>query len=370
MVLPHVTASRLLAVNEDREVVAIDLADWIQRSDDLIAEDQLDGTVKLRTMRLSGNFGFLDPTPLIISGGEITVRGGQNWRHHTVDTEGAAASDDLDKINGGRPGEWLLIEPEDAARTINVIHSANISLVDGADFSMDDVDRRLLLECVSTDVWEEVNRSYAGSGLIYESTSSGEPIFRLTNINDDEYGPVFEFVKHSATPWDNDSLGKIVAKGYDDADPDQNEMTFAEIEFLATDPLVEDDGSQIGGGMVLRVAYGAGLLDMITLSTVHDGAGLTSKIIFNDENIDTDIIFRFPGEDNGLLLHGAHENVSINGSPPSAHFDLALLGDGVLCQKETATPTADTNYGKLYWKDDNQLYGQDGEGVEHQIAFA
>lgn len=37
--------------------------------------------------------------------------------------------------------------------------------------------------------------------------------------------------------------------------------------------------------------------------------------------------------------------------------------------KETSTPTADANYGKIYAKNDNKLYFQDGAGTEHEIAF-
>ena len=42
---------------------------------------------------------------------------------------------------------------------------------------------------------------------------------------------------------------------------------------------------------------------------------------------------------------------------------------GTLFMKETTTPTATTNYGKVYTKSDNKLYFQDGAGTEHEIAF-
>lgn len=49
-------------------------------------------------------------------------------------------------------------------------------------------------------------------------------------------------------------------------------------------------------------------------------------------------------------------------------WDLLLNKDGVLALKETTTPTADTNFGKIYTKTDNELYFQDGAGSEHQIS--
>ena len=61
--------------------------------------------------------------------------------------------------------------------------------------------------------------------------------------------------------------------------------------------------------------------------------------------------------------------VGIGTTSPSAYADLTLEG-GALCIKEITTPTADTDYGKVYTKDDNKLYFQDGAGTEHEIAFA
>lgn len=43
--------------------------------------------------------------------------------------------------------------------------------------------------------------------------------------------------------------------------------------------------------------------------------------------------------------------------------------DGVLTLAETTTPTPVESNGKIYTKDDNCLYFQDGAGVEHKIAF-
>ena len=49
--------------------------------------------------------------------------------------------------------------------------------------------------------------------------------------------------------------------------------------------------------------------------------------------------------------------------------DLSLDGSGALELRETSTPTALTNYGKVYCKNDNKLYFQDGAGTEHEVAF-
>ena len=99
-------------------------------------------------------------------------------------------------------------------------------------------------------------------------------------------------------------------------------------------------------------------------------AGLTKQ--YGCGTADYDMSIYANSSDSFPIIHldGGNENIQINDSTAlSAHFDLALLGDGVLCIKETSTPTADTNYGKIYCKNDNKLYFQDGAGVEHEIDF-
>ena len=74
-------------------------------------------------------------------------------------------------------------------------------------------------------------------------------------------------------------------------------------------------------------------------------------------------------EGNADQLHLAiNGSVGIGTPAPSANADLTLEG-GVLNLKETTTPSADANYGKVYTKSDNKLYFQDGAGNEHEIAL-
>jgi hypothetical protein len=69
-----------------------------------------------------------------------------------------------------------------------------------------------------------------------------------------------------------------------------------------------------------------------------------------------------------LYVDATNSTVGINTSSPSSNANLTL-GDGTLCMAETTTPTADTNFGKIYCKNDNKLYFQDGAGTEHEIQF-
>ncbi|KKK68999.1 hypothetical protein LCGC14_2938440, partial [marine sediment metagenome] len=48
--------------------------------------------------------------------------------------------------------------------------------------------------------------------------------------------------------------------------------------------------------------------------------------------------------------------------------DPVIEGQTTILLAETTTPTAITNYGQVYFKNDNRMYIQDGAGVEHEIV--
>ncbi len=78
---------------------------------------------------------------------------------HNVDTFEGAATDNLDTINGGFPGYFLVISPLNTARTIVVKHgTGNIYLEGSTDFVMDDNWKTITL-MYHQSVWFEVSRS-------------------------------------------------------------------------------------------------------------------------------------------------------------------------------------------------------------------
>jgi hypothetical protein len=124
-----------------------------------------------------------------------------------------------------------------------------------------------------------------------------------------------------------------------------------------------------GGGTINNLT-GIRILDInvgVNNWAIRTDAG---NIVFNeggDEN--TDVRIETNTLAYGLFVDGGNNNVSIGAISVSANYDLGLFNQGVLALKETTTPTADTNYGKIYTKSDNKLYFQDGAGTEHEIAF-
>ena len=58
------------------------------------------------------------------------------------------------------------------------------------------------------------------------------------------------------------------------------------------------------------------------------------------------------------------------GLTPTANMAGLSIEAGCMTVKERTTPTADADYGKIYCKNDNKLYFQDGAGAEHEVALA
>lgn len=75
-----------------------------------------------------------DDTTLTISSGAVTVTGG----HHVVDTEGAAATDDLTTLSGMADGQVVFIRAASSDRVVTIKHAVgNIRLNGGIDFALD-----------------------------------------------------------------------------------------------------------------------------------------------------------------------------------------------------------------------------------------
>ena len=99
-----------------------------------------------------------NPTAYTISGGVIALAegSGQNTASRSfivVDTEGGAATDDLDTINGGRDGMILLLRIKGSDREVRVMDSTgNISL--DTDIVLSNPERVLpLFYCSALSKW-------------------------------------------------------------------------------------------------------------------------------------------------------------------------------------------------------------------------
>lgn len=105
----------------------------------------------------SNPLSISSPEALTIATGAVTLTGAANTiTFHTIDTEAAAASDDLDTMNC-TAGSVHVIYAANGARTV-VVNAPG-----AAAFSLDNAADRMELHCVATNTVEEISRANGGA---------------------------------------------------------------------------------------------------------------------------------------------------------------------------------------------------------------
>lgn len=103
----------------------------------------------------TGFFGLGTPTELTISGGIVTA----TRSYHTIDTEGDAATDELDTINGGNDGDILILKSANAGRD-PTLKDGTGNLYLAGDFTLSTIQDMIMLMYRSTlSGWAEISRS-------------------------------------------------------------------------------------------------------------------------------------------------------------------------------------------------------------------
>ncbi len=116
--------------------------------------DNIGNAYASKNLRINNFLSLGAPTTLIISNGVVTV----TKSHHTIDTEGGAASDYLESISGGTTGDILVLRSENTARQVTVRDQrGNIFLSE--DFLMSTSNRFLVLINKDGTNWLELSRS-------------------------------------------------------------------------------------------------------------------------------------------------------------------------------------------------------------------
>jgi hypothetical protein len=103
----------------------------------------------------------------------------------------------------------------------------------------------------------------------------------------------------------------------------------------------------------------------VTRYTFYNGGAEKGRLSYDYRTTEADSKYVFRVNASNIVAF-KEDAVGIGTVNPSSNADLTLEG-GVMCFKETTTPTADTDYGKIYTKTDNILYFQDGAGSEHSV---
>ena len=111
---------------------------------------------------------------LTIAAGAVTA----NRPLHTVDTEAAAAVDDLDTINGGQVGALLTIGIVNDARIVVLTQAGNLRFNGGRARVVNNVLDRVVLRFDGTN-WVEVQTTNQSDGLVRRKSSQGPSAARV-----------------------------------------------------------------------------------------------------------------------------------------------------------------------------------------------
>lgn len=125
-------------------------------------------------------------TALTIATGVVTLT--NNSSSYVLDTEGAAATDDLDTISGGQDGQIIILNSANAARNAVVKHNTgNIYNPNGFDITLDLTTDFVVLRYNATTVkWIVISVSTFGSSpsvLILSQTASNASSISFTGLS-------------------------------------------------------------------------------------------------------------------------------------------------------------------------------------------
>lgn len=95
-------------------------------------------------------------TTVTIASGVATITGAG---YYAIDTEGAAATDQLGSISGGAIGDLIVIRSANNARDTTVAHSTSIRLNGGTNFVLSTVYKTMMLLKNTSTTWLEISRS-------------------------------------------------------------------------------------------------------------------------------------------------------------------------------------------------------------------
>jgi len=205
---------------------------WVSGA--VLSKTDLDTQVRDNLNYLKTNIALEEAVELTIADGEITIA----YSHHSIDTEGDAASDELVTINGGEDGRVILIRPASGDRTVILKHGlGNIYSPSGLDITLDDEGDYCLLIYDGTR-WCAITAGAAASSAFTELTDAPASYEgqggKLVSVKADESGLEFTeaeepelsaFTDLTDTPASYEGQGgKVVAvKG------DQTGLEFREI---------------------------------------------------------------------------------------------------------------------------------------------
>jgi hypothetical protein len=177
----------------------LDSSTAAEASPNTIRPDDYATTTNERVWRLVASNALGLATELTIDTGAVTLSGSHGI--HTIDTEGDAASDDLDTITGGAEGDQIIIYPANDARSVVIKHgTGNITTFDGTDLTLD-TDDHIALLIYTGGGWKVIANSAGGGAGMSDLVDDTTPqLGGMLDVNGNAIGDgTLELVKFAET---------------------------------------------------------------------------------------------------------------------------------------------------------------------------
>lgn len=215
---------------------------------------------------------------LTIATGVITV----TKSYHTVDTESDASSDDLVTINGGKDGAILVIRPSSSSRTINVLETGNIELLQSCAMG-DNTDTLTLIYDSGLTKWVEVTRSTrtANRTLAYFTPLQAEmPSSSAASFNTRNNHPIMDFDDASTEsaiftgfiPQEY-NVGSIVVSIYFTATATTGNVRWeVAVEHIGADQDLDSDGFATAIAQTQAIGGTSGVPAVVNITLTNAGA--------------------------------------------------------------------------------------------------
>lgn len=201
----------------------------------------------------TGDVRFPNDGTLTIASGGITVTG----VYHTVDTEAAAATDDLETINGGVSGQILILRTADSARDVVLKSTGNIDLV--ADVTLSSIDSPIeLIYDGATSKWLQRSAT-AAQGAKADTALQAVPA---------------SILKHSTTL--KSATGTAVDHTLTETNVKEIKINFVGVSKSGTSLVLIQIGPS--GGVETTGYLGAGSVIASTVGTVNSANGFVLRI--------------------------------------------------------------------------------------------
>lgn len=229
-------------------------------------------------------------TALTIATGIVTLS--NNSSSYVLDTEGAAATDDLDTINGGQDGQIIFVKSTNTARLVVLKNgTGNIKVESGGNITLSSITQRVALRYDSTGaVWEMLFNPLSRDVLQTVRTQTGAYATGLTIIPWDDTIPEntegTEFMTLSITPKSTTSLLKIDTV-FNFASLNPGYITAALFQDSTVNALAAASMTFYSLGEISQIIFTHYLTAGTTSSTtfkIRAGSGGASIIYFNGSN--------------------------------------------------------------------------------------